>query len=113
MSSTHMKMMIALRRTRTPMAPMVKSTADNASDSASIDASSPSADDDSTDDGHEQQDARQLEREEVLVEERLRDASYRTEGADGVRIVATARRERLGKPGGHERHDLGEECEAK
>src|SRR5687768_2993038 len=71
-SSTHMKMMIAFRRTSTPMAPMVNSTADNARDSASIDSFPPTSDD-GADDRDEQHDARQFEREQVLVEERLGD----------------------------------------
>src|SRR4029453_18713754 len=72
MSSTHMKMMIAFRRVSTPMAPMVNSTAESASDSASTD-SPPSPDDNGAGDGHEQENARQLEREQVVREERLGD----------------------------------------
>src|SRR5215207_7624026 len=59
MSSTHMKMMIALRRVSTPIAPIANSTADSASDSASIDLS-PASDHDGADDGDEEKDAREL-----------------------------------------------------
>src|SRR6478672_3609884 len=81
MSSTHMKMMIALRRVSTPIAPIVNSTADNASDSASIDLP-PASDDDRPDDGHEQEDARQLEGEQIIREEWLRDTTDRAEITD-------------------------------
>src|SRR5438093_1874361 len=70
-SSTHMKMMIALRRVSTPTTPIVNSTAEKNSDSGSID--SPPAEDDGTDDRHEQQDARELEGEQVIREQRSRD----------------------------------------
>src|SRR5213592_2499777 len=70
-SSTHMKMMIALRRVSTPTTPIVNSTAEKNSDSASID--SPSAEHDRAHDGDEQQNARELEREQVIGEERSGD----------------------------------------
>src|SRR5688572_4182408 len=70
-SSTHMKMMIALRRVSTPTTPITNSTAEKKSDSASI--LPPPAQHDRADDGRQQQDARQLEREQVFREQRLRD----------------------------------------
>src|SRR5687767_11728799 len=70
-SSTHMKMMIALRRVRTPTTPITKRTAEKKSDSASI--LSPAAKHHRADDGREQENARQLERQQILGEERLRD----------------------------------------
>src|SRR5687767_6700136 len=103
MSSTHMKMMIALRRVSTPMAPIVNSTAERASDSASIDLL-PAPDHDGADDGHEQQDARQLEREQVLGEERLGHAADGAEIADRDRVVAAAGGERLGETPAGQRH---------
>src|SRR3954468_21904870 len=63
-SSTHMKMMIAFRRVSTPTTPMTKRTAEKKRDSVSI--QSPAAEDDRADDGCEQEDARQLEREQVF-----------------------------------------------
>src|SRR6187431_1535194 len=68
-SSTHMKMMIALRRVSTPMTPIAKSAAERASDSASTGASiSPTTEHNCTCDRDEKQNARQLEREEIFVE---------------------------------------------
>src|SRR5687767_15806477 len=69
MSSTHMKMMIALRRVSTPMTPIVNSTADSARDSASI-AVPPAAEHDGSRDRDQQQYARQLERKQVFIEQR-------------------------------------------
>src|SRR5215218_8777113 len=108
MSSTHMKMMIALRRVSTPKTPMVKSTAEmnratsttggslrlgRALDPAGhrrrvVDAVLPPlADDDGAADGDEEQDARQLEGEELLAEE------GRGDGAHGVPCRELLRRE--------------------
>src|SRR5215207_2418491 len=70
-----MKMMIAFRRVSTPMTPIVNRTAESASDSASIDVS-PSAENDSACDCNEQQHARQLEREQVFIEEWPRHSTY-------------------------------------
>src|SRR3954466_2380179 len=96
MSSTHMKMMIAFRRVSTPIAPMVNSTADSASDSASIDLS-PASENHGADDGDEQQNARQLEREQVFVEERLRHTPDRAQRPHCFGIVTAAWREWLRK----------------
>src|SRR3954468_14626889 len=98
-----MKITIALRRVSTPMAPMVKSTADNARDSASIDAS-PAPEHDGADDGHEQENARQLEREQILIEERLGDTADGAEVANRVGIVAGTRNERLRQSFAGEHH---------
>src|SRR5262249_50494012 len=104
-------MMIALRRVRTPTAPIVKSTAESASDSASIDAPPPTKHY-RPDDRHEQQNARQLECEEVLIEQRLRDAADRALVSNRYRIVAAARRQRLWQALARERHHLCEQREA-
>src|ERR671915_482904 len=71
-NSTHMKMMMALRRVSTPMTPMVNRTAEKNSASAS---NSPSwlPEDDGTDDRDEQQHARHLECQQILVEQRPGD----------------------------------------
>src|SRR3712207_3788495 len=68
-SSTHMKMMIAFRRVRTPTTPIVNSTAEKNSASAS---NSPPrlAQHDRANDRHQQQHAGHFERQQVLVEDR-------------------------------------------
>src|SRR5690349_3125233 len=68
-SSTHMKTMIALRRVSTPTTPIVNSTAEKNSDSASIGWRPPSAQRDRPDDRGQQQHAGDLEREQILLEE--------------------------------------------
>src|SRR5437763_15340420 len=75
-SSTHMKMMIALRRGRTPTTPITKSAADSASDSAST-RIPPSAKHNCAGNSDEQEHTRQLEREQILVEQWTRDRSDR------------------------------------
>src|SRR5437868_369873 len=76
-SSTHMKMMIAFRWMRTPITPMMNSAAVRASDSAST-GCPPPRQDHGTSDGNQQQDARQLERQQIIVEQ------WRCDGTDGV-----------------------------
>src|SRR5688500_15158733 len=97
MSSTHMKITIAFRRVSTPTAPIVKRTAESASDSASI-CSSPASEYDGADDRDEEQDARELERQEVLREHGLCYAPDRAQLAHGVGVVAAAGSERFGEP---------------
>src|SRR3954471_10521058 len=67
-SSTHMKMMIALRRGSTPTTPMVNSTALKNSDSASTIGLLALAQHHRADDRGEQEHARHLEGQQVLVE---------------------------------------------
>src|SRR3954447_25405756 len=69
MSSTHMKMMIALRRVSTPITPIVNRTALKNSDSVSIRTVPPLAEHHGADDGGEQEHARHLEGQQVLVEQ--------------------------------------------
>src|SRR5262245_280847 len=73
MSSTHMDTMIALRRINTPIRPITKSTAEKKSASASIFFPALFAEHHRADDRREQQDARDLEGEQVFVEERRGD----------------------------------------
>src|SRR5581483_8783879 len=116
MSSTHMNTMIALRRTSTPTTPIAKSAAEIASDSASISVSSqelaaPAANDDGADDRHEQEHAGDLEREEILVEQRLGHRRHRALRLldDGQRVRRPRdRRERLGMTRGRELRDQRE-----
>src|ERR1700693_5659361 len=79
-SSTHMKMMIAFRWMRTPMTPMMNSAAVSASDSAST-GRPPSSQDDRASDRYEEKHARQLEREQIVLEQRRGDRS------DGVELL--------------------------
>src|SRR4029078_8628603 len=74
-SSTHMNTMIALRRINTPNKPITKSAAEKKSASASMVFSTLFAQHHRADDRREQQDARDLESQEILVEERSRDRS--------------------------------------
>src|SRR3954464_11901948 len=70
-SSTHMKMMIALRRVSTPTTPITNSTAEKRIDSPNIGA--PPSEHHGAYDGRQQEDARQLERQQILREQRPRD----------------------------------------
>src|SRR5215467_6033018 len=69
-SSTHMKTMIAFRRMSTPKTPITNSTAEKNRDSASMFLSALLAEDHGADDRRQEQDARNLERQQVLIEER-------------------------------------------
>jgi hypothetical protein len=62
-----MKMMIAFRWTRTPITPIMKSAAVSASDSASTD-SPPSSENDGAGNRDEEQNARQLEGQQIILE---------------------------------------------
>src|SRR5436305_11604255 len=79
MSSTHMKMMIAFRWTRTPITPTMKSAAVSARDSASIDRP-PAREHYGSGNGDEQQHAGQLEGEQIILEEWCGDRS------DGIQL---------------------------
>src|SRR4051812_17861685 len=84
-SSTHMKMMIALRRVSTPTTPIVNRIAEKKSDSASIDRVSAARQRDRSYDGSQQQHARDFEREQVFVEQRPCDRRDRTDSRDLLR----------------------------
>ena len=62
-----MKMMIAFRRVSTPTTPIVNSTAEKRERFSEHRLVSCAAEHDGADDGGQQQDARELEREQVLV----------------------------------------------
>src|SRR3954462_11116662 len=72
-SSTHMKTMIAARRVRTPTKPIVNRTALKKSDSASMGTLPALAQHDGSDARREEQHARDLEGQQVLVEHRRGD----------------------------------------
>src|SRR5215475_171404 len=76
-NSTHMNTMIALRRMSTPTTPITNNTAEKNSASANIAAfrrrTTLFAEHHGADDRGEQQDARHLEREQVVLEQRPRD----------------------------------------
>src|SRR5437773_12030896 len=92
-SSTHMKMMIALRRVSTPTTPITNRTAEKKSASDSI--RSPPAEDDRADDRRKQQNARQLERQQILGKERTRDRRDRALAHHFIGDVACRKRETL------------------
>src|SRR5579884_3048556 len=69
-SSTHMNTMIALRRINTPNTPITNSTAEKNNASASILFSALLAKDHGADHRGEQEHARHLERQQILVEQR-------------------------------------------
>src|SRR4029078_1735607 len=101
-SSTHMNTMIALRRISTPNRPIRKSTPEKKSASPSMFVSALFPKNHRADDRREQQNARDLEREEVFVEKRRRDRSDRA----GLRDLPS--REALGKRQDRRRARLGE-----
>src|SRR3954471_3986830 len=93
-SSTHMKMMIALRRVSTPTTPIVNSTAEKNSDSASI-RFPPARQGHRADDRSEQEHARDLEGEQVLVKERTGDGLDRPISRDLSRRVIGRQAQRV------------------
>src|SRR5512141_361368 len=110
-SSTHMKMMIAFRRVSTPTTPMVKSTAEKKSASASI-GTPLLADHHRPDDRGEQEHARDLEGEQIGREER---GGHRPDGAVRQHRVCRgiARPRQLGNAvRAGENEDLGEHRDA-
>src|SRR4051812_45695501 len=109
-SSTHMKMMIAFRRVSTPTTPIVNRTAEKNSDSASIGFPA-SREGDGSYDGGEQQHARDLEREQVFVEQRPGDRRDGADARDLLRREVGRQLERLrrlrlrrGEDHGEQRH---------
>src|SRR2546423_7444816 len=74
-SSTHIKITIALRRSSTPATPSVNNTAEMARAGLSSTLQLPFREHDGADDRGEQQQARDLERDEVDVEQRPRDGA--------------------------------------
>src|SRR5689334_9898473 len=101
MSSTHMKMMIALRRNSTPATPIVKSTAENGSARSKSILELPLRQDDGAHDRGEEQHARDLEGNQVGVEQRIGDgaddALMLLQRLDGAGRQLDRRRE--GRPG--------------
>src|SRR5450759_4073185 len=83
MSSTHMKMMIGLRRLRTTIPAKRKSAAVRASDSASTGGPPPSENHRSSY-RHQKKYARQFERQQVVLEERLR---YHAHGVQLLKLL--------------------------
>src|ERR1051325_11523325 len=108
-SSTHMKMMIALRRVSTPTTPITKRTAEKNSASDSI--LSPPSEHDGADDRDQQQDAGQLEGEQILGEQWLCDGRDRAALRDVLRDVSGRQRETLGRASARQREDLRQQRE--
>src|SRR4051812_16410521 len=94
-SSTHMKMMIALRRVSTPTTPIVNRTAEKNRDSASIGGGVAARQRDRSYDGGEQQDARDLEREQIFVKQRSGHRRDRADRRDLLRRVVRREPERV------------------
>src|SRR5690348_3273732 len=107
-NSTHMNTMIAFRRINTPKTPIVNSTAEKNSASASIVLSALFAENHRADDRREKQDARHFEREQILIEER---PGHRRDGAvlgDLARRETLRQREIDRRLGPRQREDLRE-----
>src|SRR5215475_13201247 len=100
-NSTHMNTMIALRRMSTPTTPMTNNTAEKNSASASTAASRGLApllaEHHGADDCGEQQDARHLEREQVVLEQRPSDRRDDAFVRHLLCDVSLRQRERLGR----------------
>src|SRR5512133_3170904 len=113
MSSTHMNTMIALRRIKTPNTPIVNSTAEKNSASASmlLPFSALFAEDDGTDHCREQQHARHLEGQQVFVEQRTGNRGDRAALGNLPRGESLRQREIDRRLGPREREDLGEDPE--
>src|ERR1043166_718490 len=109
-SSTHMKTMIALRRVSTPTTPIVNRTAEKNRDSPTI--GSPSSQDHGADDGRGEEHAGDLEGEQIVAEQRPREAGDRSLLRDLRRRVPRRQRERRRGVGPREGGDLGEERQA-
>src|SRR4051812_42350023 len=110
-SSTHMKMMIALRRVSTPTTPIVNSTAEKKSDSASIRFLT-SREGDGADDGRQQQNAGDLERQQILVEQGAGHRLDRAVSGDLIGGIAGGQSRGLRRFCSHGREDHGEDRQA-
>src|SRR3954467_9019822 len=111
-NSTHMNTMIALRRISTPNTPITNSKAEKKSASASIVFSTLFAEHYRADDRREKQNARHLEGEEVLVEERRGDRGDCTGLRDLLRRESLRERQRHRRARFGEGKDLGENGQA-
>src|SRR3954451_12768582 len=110
-SSTHMKMMIALRRVSTPTTPMLKSSAEKNSDSASI-SIPPACQRDRSDNCGEQEYARDLEGEQVFMEQRTGDGLDRTICGDLRRGIVGRETQRVRYLRPRHREDHGQDRDA-
>src|SRR3954464_7727618 len=93
MSSTHMNTMIALRRMSTPNTPITNSTAEKNSASASILFSALLAEKHRADDRRQQQDARDLEGQQIIGEQLARDRRDRAAVRDLLRRITRWQRQ--------------------
>src|SRR5438094_8257627 len=105
-----MNTMMALRRVSTPTTPMMNNTAEKKSASASIGGRPPSAQRDCADGGSEQQDTRDLERQEILAEQGAGDRRDHTAIFD-LSLEVAGRYLRL-HVGASEREDLRQQGDA-
>src|SRR3954464_5306322 len=104
-----MKMMIAFRWTRTPTTPMMKSAAVSASDSAST-GGPPPAKYDGASDRHQQQNARELECQQIILEQGLGDGAHRIQLLELLLVEVARHDELLGQLGAEDHHDLAQEA---
>src|SRR5215467_2170968 len=111
-SSTHMKTMIAFRRMSTPNTPITNSTAEKNSASASMFLPSLFAEHHGAHDRRQEQDARDLEREQILVEERPRKRRDGARLLDLSREVSRRQREQRRQLGARHGEDLREDRDA-
>src|SRR5687768_10594690 len=102
-----MKMMTAFRWTRTPTTPMMKSAALSASDSAST-GRPPSSQHYSSPHRDEEQHARQLERQQIIAEQRLCDTPDGVELLDLLLVEIRRHDQLLRQLGAGDHHDLGQ-----
>src|SRR5437016_14577013 len=90
---------------------MMKSAAVSASDSASIDGSS-TAEDDSTRDGDKEQNARQLEGKQIILEEGRGDRSYRVQLLQLLLVVVTGDNQLRRQLRPNDDHDLADQTQS-
>src|SRR3954469_591739 len=107
-----MKMMITLRWIRTPMTPMMNRAAVKKSDSASTGNPLPAATEHNrARDCHKQQHARQLERQQIVLEQRIRDYAHDIQLLQLLRVEVTRNYKLLWELGAQDDHDLAQQTE--
>src|SRR5688572_3681505 len=106
-----MKMMMAFRWVSTPITPIVKSAAVSASDSASTDRS-PSSEHNRAGNRNEQQHTGELEGQQVLVEQGLRNHADRVELLQLAFVVSRRNDQRRRQATARDHHDFREQNQA-
>src|SRR5258705_6868000 len=111
-SSTHMKMMIAFRRVSTPTTPIVNSTALKKRASVSTLTLLALPEHDRAHDRGEQEDARHLEGQQIILEQRTSQWSDGAVASHHVGHRVLPQGQRFGQPHPRERGDLRKERES-